>query len=124
MTRGAVVSWSDAARRELPAMASDRRLVVDYFAARCCGSNVSIGDLSVRWLPTSAAVDPEFVPVEAPGGLRVRVQQDLVAVLRAAGGRVEMRGWGRFRRPVVELQDGATWLDFITGRRPRSPIRH
>jgi len=124
MTRGAVVSWSDAARRELPAMAHGRRLVVDYFASRCCGSNVSIGDLSVRWLPTTAPVDPEFVPVEAPGGLRVRIQDDLVAVLRAAGGCVEMRGWGRFRRPVVELQDGAKWLDFIAARRPRSAFRH
>jgi hypothetical protein len=37
---------------------------------------------------------------------------------------VDMRGWGRFRRPVIELQDGATWLDFITGRRPRNPLRH
>jgi hypothetical protein len=124
MTRAAVVSWSDAARRELPAMARGRRLVVDYFASRCCGSNVSIGDLSVRWLPTSTPVDPEFIPVEAPGGLRVRVQHDLVPVLRATGGRVDVRGWGRFRRPVIELQDGATWLDFITGCRPRNPLRH
>jgi len=105
-------------------MAGDRRLVVDYFASRCCGGNVSIGDLSLRWLPASATVDPEFVPVEAPGGLRVRVQHDLVAVLQAAGGRVIMRGWGRFRRPAIELEDGAAWLDFIAGRRPRSPLRH
>ena len=124
MTRGAVVSWSDAARRELPAMAHGRRLVVDYFASRCCGSNVSIGDLSVRWQPTDAPVDPEFVPVEAPDGLRVRVQEDLVSVLKATGGRVEMRGWGRFRRPVIELGDGATWLDFIAGRGRRNPLRH
>jgi hypothetical protein len=124
MTRTNVISWSDAARGELPAMAGGRRLVVDYFASRCCGGNVSIGDLSLRWLPASEIVDPEFVPVEAPGGLRVRVQHDLVAVLRTAGGRVDMRGWGRFRRPVIELQDGATWLDFITRRRPRNPLRH
>ena len=124
MTRAAVVSWSDEARRELPAMARGRRLVVDYFAARCCGTNVSIGDLSLRWLPTTAPVDPEFVPVEAPGGLRVSVQHDLVSVLRATGGRVDMGGWGRFRRPVIALQDGATWRDFITGRRPRNPLRH
>jgi hypothetical protein len=124
MTRGAVVSWSDAARRELPAMAGGRRLVVDYFASRCCGGNVSVGDLSLRWVPASEIVDQEFVPVEAPDGLHVGVQHDLVAVLRTVGGRVNVRGWGRFRRPVIELQDGATWLDFITRRRPRNPLRH
>jgi len=124
MTRAAVVSWSDEARRELPAMARGRRLVVDYFATRCCGGNVAVGDLSLRWLPADAGVDAEFVPVEAPDGLRVRVQHDLVSVLRSTGAQVVLRGRGRFRRPVIELQDGATWLDFITGRRPRSPFRH
>ena len=68
---------------------------------------MSIGALSLRWLSTAAPVDPEFVPVEGPGGLRVSVQHDLVSVLRATGGRVDMGGSDRFRRPVIELQDGA-----------------
>jgi hypothetical protein len=75
-------------------------------------------------LSNDAPVDPEFVSVEAPDDLRVCVQHDLVSVLRATGGRVDVRGWGRFRRPVIDLQDGATWLDFIAGRRPRNPLRH
>jgi len=124
MSRAAVVTWSESARRELPSMARGRRLLVDYFAARCCGTNVSIGDLSVQWRPLSRPVDPEFVPVEAPEGVRVCVQRDLVSVLRAAGGRVDVRGWGRFRRPVIELVDAALWLDFVGCRGPRSPLRH
>ena len=105
-------------------MARGRRLVVDYFAARCCGSNVSIGDLSVRWLPMSTPLDEEFISIESPDGLDVGVQHDLVAVVGATGGQIEMRGWGPFRRPVIVLRDAATWLDFIAGRRPRSPLRH
>jgi hypothetical protein len=118
-----VVLWSEAARLELPARAKGRRLVLDYFASRCCGTNVSVGDLSFRWQRPDQLTD-ELVPVAAPDGLDVWVQQELVPVLRAARGRVEMRGLGRLRHPSVELEDGAVWLDFV-GRSPnRSPFRH
>ncbi len=43
------VTWSEEARRELPTRANGRSLVLDYFAARCCGRNVSVGDLHLRW---------------------------------------------------------------------------
>jgi Fe-S cluster biogenesis protein NfuA len=52
------------------------------------------------------------------------VQRELVPVLEAARGRIAMRGWRRFRRPVVELEDGAVWLDFVGACRTRSPLRH
>jgi len=35
-----------------------------------------------------------------------------------------MRGLGPFRRPIVELEDGAVWLDFVGACRTRSPLRH
>jgi hypothetical protein len=118
------VIWSEEARRELPARAGGRRLLLDYFAARCCGRNVSVGDLHVRWTPSDAPITDEFLPLRAPSDMEAYVQRDLVPVLEAARGRIAMRGWGRFRHPVVELEDGAMWLDFIGACRTRSPLRH
>ena len=116
--------WSDEARNELPVRAKARPLVLDYFATRCCGRNVSVGDLHLRWIASAKSLAEEFLRVPAPAGLEVFVQRDLVPVLEAAGGRITMRGLGWFRRPVVELADGAVWLDFIGACRTRSPLRH
>jgi hypothetical protein len=118
------VIWSLEARRELPARARGRRLLLDYFAARCCGRSVSVGDTRARWTASGAPIADEFLPPRAPTGMEAHVQRDLVAVLEAARGRIAMRGWGRFRHPVVELVDGAVWLDFIGACRTRSPLRH
>ena len=118
------VIWSQEARQELPVRASKRRLVLDYFAARCCGRNVSIGDLHIRWLAPVEPIADEFLPLRAPTGVDAFVQRDLVPVLEAARGRIAMRGWGPFRRPIVELADGGIWLDFIAACRTRSPLRH
>ena len=98
--------------------------MLDYFATRCCGRNVSVGDLHIRWTSSSEPIAKEFLLLRAPAGLEAYVQRDLVAVLEAAGGRIAMRGWGPFRRPVVELSDGTMWLDFIGACRTRSPLRH
>jgi len=118
------VIWSPEARRELPARANGRRLVLDYFAARCCGRNVSIGDLHVRWIASGEPMAEEFLPMRAPEGLEAYVQGDLVRVLDTTQGRIDMRGLGPFRRPIVELEDGAVWLDFVGACRTRSPLRH
>jgi hypothetical protein len=118
------VIWSDEAQHELPGRAKGRRLVLDYFATRCCGRNVSVGDLHLRWSRPAQPIAEEFLPLAAPTGIEAYVQRDLVRVLEAAGGRIAMRGWGRFRRPVVELADGAAWLDFIGACRSRSPLHH
>jgi hypothetical protein len=85
---------------------------------------VSIGDLHLRWTASDEPIEHEFLPCDAPRDVEAFVQQDLVSVLQAARGRITMRGWGRFRHPVVELVDGAGWLDFIGACRTRSPLRH
>lgn len=118
------VVWSGEARRELPVRANSRRLILDYFAARCCGGNVSVGDLHLRWIAADVATTDEFLPIRAPAGLEAYIQRDLAAVLKAARARIVMRGWRYFRRPAVELEDGALWLDFVSACRTRSPIRH
>ena len=118
------VTWSGEARREIPASANGRRLVLDYFATRCCGSNVSIGDVHLRWTAADAPIGSEFLLFDAPGGVVAYIQQDLVAVLEAARGRITMRGRGWFRHPIVEFEDGSMWLDFIGACRTRSPLRH
>lgn len=118
------VIWSSEARREVPARANGRRLVLDYFAARCCGRNVSVGDLHLRWIASGEPMADEFLPLRAPHGLEAFVQEELVRVLDTTHGRIVMRGWGPFRRPVVELEDGAVWLDFVGACRTRSPLRH
>jgi hypothetical protein len=118
------VMWSAEARRELPGQAKGRRLMLDYFAARCCGRNVSVGDLHVRWSPLGNPITEEFLPLRAPGGVDAYVQRDLVPVLEAAGGQIAMRGRGWFRQPVVVVEDGAMWLDFIGACRTRSPLSH
>lgn len=115
--------WSGEARQELPARAGGRRLLLDYFASRCCGRNVSVGDVHLRWARRDEP-DAEFLALRAPIGLDAYIQRDLVPIMEAARGRVVMRGWGRFRHPVVEFEDGAVWLAFV-GRCPtRSPLRH
>lgn len=116
------VIWSTDARRELPARANGRVLVLDYFATRLCGRNVSVGDLHLRWIPAGEPPAQEYLPLQAPGGIEALVQRDLVAVLRATGGRIAMHGWGLFRRPIVQLEDGAAWLDFIGACRTRNPL--
>ena len=118
------VIWSPEARRELPARANGRRLVLDYFAARCCGRNVSVGDLHVRWIASGEPMAEEFLPMRGPERLDAYVQKDLVGVLDTTQGRIDMRGLGPFRRPIVELEDGAVWLDFVGACRTRSPLRH
>lgn len=118
------VTWSEQVRRELPERARGRRLVLDYFAARCCGRNVSVGDLHLRWIAAGAPIADDFLPLRAPTDIEAYVQRDLVPLLEAARGRITMRGWGRFRRPVVELADGAVWLNFIGACRTRSRLRH
>jgi len=118
------VIWSEEARQELPVRALGRWLLLDYFASRCCGRNVSVGDLHMRWTAPDKPLATEFLPLRAPAGIEAFVQRDLVRVVEAARGRVVMRGWGWFRRPVVELADGAVWLDFIGACRTRSTLRH
>ena len=118
------VIWSGEARRELPDRARGRRLLLDYFASRCCGHNVSIGDLHIRWAGPGSPIADEVLPLRAPGDVDAYVQRDLVPVLESAGGRIAMRGRGWFRRPVVELDDGAIWLDFVGACRTRSPLLH
>jgi hypothetical protein len=118
------VIWSPEARGELPARAGGRRLLLDYFAARCCGRNVSIGDLHLRWVAADQPIPDDFLPLRAPADMEAFVQRDLVSVLEAARGRIAMRGWRWLRRPVVELEDGALCLEFIGGCRTRSPLRH
>ena len=116
--------WSEEAHRELPTRADGRTLVVDYFATRCCGSNVSIGELHLRWIALGEPVAEEYLPLRSPSGIEAAVQRDLIQTLEAAGGRIAMRGWGPFRRPTLELGDGAMWLDFVGACRLRSPFRH
>ena len=118
------VIWSEEAHRELPTRAHGRALVLDYFATRCCGGNVSVGDLHLRWTAPGEPIAEEYLPLRAPVGVAAYVQRDLIQVLEAAGGQIAMRGWGRFRRPTVELADGAMWFDFIGACRLRSPFRH
>jgi hypothetical protein len=118
------LSWSFSAVRELPGKARGRPLLIDYFAARCCGRNVSVGDLHLRWTSPDRPVAGEFLPLRAPAGIEAYIQRDLVRVLDAAGAQVVMVGWGPLRRPIVELTDGARWLDFIGACRSRSPLRH
>ncbi|MBI3750754.1 MAG: hypothetical protein HY263_03725 [Chloroflexi bacterium] len=112
--------WSDEARRELPLRASGRRLLLDYFATRCCGRNVNVGDVDLRWARSSDSIAEDFLPLPAPPGVDAYIQRDLVAVLEAAGARIVMRGWSRLRRPSIELADGAAWLDFVGSCRTRS----
>ena len=119
-----VVIWSQDARRELPVRAKSRRLVLDYFAARCCRGNVSVGDFHLRWTDSDEEIGEDFLPLRAPTGMEACVQRDLIIVLESAGARIAMRGLGWFRRPVVELADGAAWLDFIGACRNRSVLRH
>ena len=87
------VIWSEEARHELPARPGNRRLVLDYFATRCCGRNVSVGDLHLRWTAASEPIAEEYLPLRAPVGLEAYVQEDLVPVFEATRGWVVMRGW-------------------------------
>jgi len=81
------VIWSAEARREIPRRASGRRLILDYFATRCCGRNLSVGDLHLRWIASDEPIDQEYLPLRAPIGVQAYIQENLVAVVEAARGR-------------------------------------
>jgi hypothetical protein len=83
--------WSEAARREVPVRAKGGRLLLDYFASRCCERNVSVGDLHLRWT-SDEPITEEFVALPAPTRIEAYVQGDLVSALDAAGGRIVMGG--------------------------------
>ncbi|MGZ6293778.1 MAG: hypothetical protein ACXWPO_03105 [Candidatus Limnocylindrales bacterium] len=98
--------------------------MLGYFAARCCGGNVTIGDLHPRWGATQERLPDECLPLRAPGDLEAFVQCDLMPVLETARGRIVMRGRGPLRRPAIEVADGHAWLDVIGACWPRSVLRH
>jgi hypothetical protein len=89
-------------------------------------STTSLADTPgrVRWTLADKPIAEEFLPLHAPIGLEAYLQRDPIEVLDTTPGRIALRGWGPFRHPVVELEDGAVWLDFIGACRNRSPLRH
>jgi hypothetical protein len=103
----------------LAARARGRRLVIDWFATRCCG-NVAVGDVVFRWRTPDQPVDPDALRVEALDGLELWIRPELVPLFARARAKVVLRGIGPWRYPSVVVEDGAAWLDFFAACSTRS----
>lgn len=106
-----------APRSELAAYAKRRRLIVDWSTATCCGT--LIGDLRLRWQRPTEPLDPDLVTVEGLEPVEALCRPELASVLERARARVEMRGFGPFRRPTIVLEHASAWLDFLD-----TPLAH
>ena len=107
------------AQASLAAQARGRRLVIDWFATRCCG-NVPVGDVVFRWRAAGQPHDPDVLRVEAGDGLELWIRPELVPLFARAGARVVLRGIGPWRHPSVVIENGAAWLDFFAACPTRS----
>jgi hypothetical protein len=121
---------SDDARARLRRDASDRSLLIDFYAARCCTSGL-IGDLETRWVESrwlEAASAGEAKPLGAIEGVPILADRRLLALL--AGGAELVRAGPVFARSIgVRLDHPEAWLDFLdtpAARRPHRPasLRH
>lgn len=101
------------------AQAGGRRLVIDWFATRCCG-NAAVGDVVFRWRAAGHPIDPDAVQVEGIDGLELWIRPELIPLFARARARIVLRGIGPWRRPSVVAEDGAAWLDFFAACPTRS----
>ena len=114
------LAWSTEAADGLAASAAGRDLLIDYFATHCCGRNVAVGDLTVRWAAVGRDPGPDWLRLADHASVRVWLRSSLAPLFAAAGPRIGMRGWGPLRHPVVELADPAAWIDFLAACPTRS----
>ena len=103
----------------LAAQARGRRLVIDWFATRCCG-NVAVGDVLFRWRAEGQPMDPDTVRVDGTNGLELWIRPELARLFARARARVVLRGIGPWRHPTVIVEDGAAWFDFFAACPKRS----
>jgi len=124
-THARAIDVAPSARSELTALARGRRLLIDWFKAGCCGSNIGVGDVSLRWNdPAEPLDDDDWVRLDGLKPLDAYAQREIVALLARAGARLEVAGVGPFRHPTVTIRDGEVWLDFFSACPRRSPLRH
>ena len=116
---GVSLEIAPEARVGLVAQARGRRLVIDWFATRCCG-NVAVGDVVFRWRAPEQPIDLDAVRVEAVDGLELWIRPELVPLFARARARLVLRGIGPWRHPSVVVEDGAAWLDFFSACPTRS----
>ena len=113
------------AREELLTLAGGRRLLIDWFKGRLCGSGFGIGDVSIHWLQAGEPLpDDDWVRLDGLGPIKAYAQREIVALLARAGARLEVHGIGPFRGPTVVIRDGEAWLDFFDACPSRSPFGH
>jgi len=106
-------------RDRLPRMARGHSLAIGMFATRCCGSNVLVGDMTVRFVD---APSPDVVALSPIGGVAVFADRRLVDLLATAGPSLVEVGLPFVRHLAIELALPAVWLDFMASpaacRRP------
>ncbi len=103
----------------LASQARGRRLLIDWFATRCC-SNVAVGDVDFRWQAPDRQIEPGAVRVEGITGFEVWLRPELVGLFARARARVILTGFGRWRHPSVVVEDGDAWIDFFAACPMRS----
>ena len=97
-------------RGRLASMARGRTLLIDFFASRCCGSNLAVGDLTARFVDRAGAGAVELAPVEE---VRIAADPHLLELLGSAGPTLRLGGLPFARHLVLDLEDPAAWLDFL-----------
>jgi len=105
------VGLDPSLRGHLAGLASGRVLVVDYFASRRC--SVVIGDLTCELRAGPPAGD--FAELAAIEGVRLFVEQRLLAMMADAGPSLRVVGPPFMRHLAVELEEPERWIDFLEG---------
>ncbi|MGH2407996.1 MAG: hypothetical protein ACRDF7_07970 [Candidatus Limnocylindrales bacterium] len=124
-THARAIDVDATAQPALLDLARGRRLLIDWFKAACCGTNVGVGDVSLRWVEREASLTTDdWVRLDGIEPIDAYAQRDIVALLARAGARLGVAGVGPFRRPTVSIRDGEAWLDFFNSCPRRSPLRH
>jgi hypothetical protein len=105
------VGLDPSLRASLGSLAAGRVLVLDYFASRRC--SVVIGDLTCELRAAPPAGD--FVELAPIQGVRLFVEQRLLAILADAGPSLRLAGPPFARHLAVELEEPERWIDFLDG---------
>jgi hypothetical protein len=101
-------------REEVTQYARGRRLLIDSLEGTFGCGGIAAGDVYLRWqdAPRSAP-GVDFLPATGLEPVSAFVRSDIAGLLSDGVFRIEVRGRGPFRRPVLILVKPRAWLEYL-----------